>query len=298
MTGTNFNSGPNPGRPVRAVEEPLWRAMWAADGPASITELQARTRSRRGGIQLRLARWVAAGLVTRVAAEPLRFAIAPGVAREPLPPRPGDAGPRQARSARDTLWAALCASPAPVTVIDLRARTGGDRTVILRQLTRWVAAGRVTRIAGQPVRFAIADAAERAAQPPQVNATGAARPRLRTAREKLWSAMRVLREFDLPTLTMTSGASRRSAEELINVLHRAGHLRQLVRGNPTTGVWSTYRLVRNSGPKAPIVRHRLAANGRLRELVDGNTGRCFDISPRATSLRKRRSATVADGGVG
>lgn len=287
------------GRPVRAVEEPLWRALWAANGPASITELQARTQSLRNGIQLRLARWVAAGLVTRIAGEPLRFAVAAGGERGPLPPRARDAGTAQERSTGDTLWRALCASPAPVTVMDLRARTGGDRTVILRQLNRWVAKGLVTRFESEPDRFAMTDTADRTPQPPQVNASGIAHPRLRTAREKLWSAMRVLREFDLPTLTMTSGASRRSAEELINVLHRAGHLRQLVRGNPTTGVWSTYRLVRNSGPRAPLVRHRLAADGRRqRELVDGNTGHRFDISPHATSLRKRRSATVADGGVG
>ena len=198
------------------------------------------------------------------------------------------------RQVEAPLWRALAQAEAPASIAELHLATRAHPNAIQHRLSRWVSAGFVTRLEGRPKRFAMNDTTERTPAPPRVDVAGRARPRQRTAREKLWSAMRVLPSFDVPTLVMTAGTSRRSAEDLVNCLHRAGHLRQLSRGNGTTGTWSTYRLVRNTGPKAPSIRH---GHGR-RELVDGNTGERIDISPAAVSLRSKRADPVADGGVG
>lgn len=199
----------------------------------------------------------------------------------------------------EPLWRALGQAGEPRSVAELHLAIAAHPNAIQHRLSRWVSAGFVTRHEGRPKRYAMNDTTERTATPPRVDLAGRAAPRQRTAREKLWSAMRVLPSFDVPTLVMTSGATRRSAEDLVNCLHRAGYLRQTARGNSTTGAWSTYRLVRNTGPKAPKVSHHVAVDGRRRrEVVDGNTGGRTDISPAAISLRSKSSPAAADGGVG
>lgn len=197
------------------------------------------------------------------------------------------------------LWRALAQAGAPRSVAELHLAIAAHPNAIQHRLSRWVSAGFVTRHEGRPKRYAMNDTTDRTATPPRVDIAGRAAPRERTAREKLWSAMRVLPSFDVPTLVMTSGATRRSAEELVNVLHRAGYLRQIARGNSRTGVWSTYRLIRNTGPKAPKVSHHVALDvHRRRELVDGNNGARTDISPASISLRSKAAPAAADGGVG
>ncbi|MCP4026589.1 MAG: hypothetical protein GY736_09815 [Sphingomonas sp.] len=201
----------------------------------------------------------------------------------------------------EPLWRALSAAAAPATVHELHLATAAHPNAIQHRLSRWVSAGLVTRTEGSPRRFAMTDTTERTPRPPRVDLTGRIAVRRRTAREALWSAMRVLSRhgsFDVPTLQMTAGVSRRSTEEMLNVLHRSGHVRQLARGNSQTGSWSTYRLVRNTGPKAPVVRQQVADGVRRRLVVDGNTGIATDISPAAVSLRRKDTDPAAAGGEG
>lgn len=194
------------------------------------------------------------------------------------------------------LWRNLTGADAPVSVADLHRATSAHPNSIEHRLTRWVRAGLITRIEGTPLRYVMNDNAPRSPLPPRVSIDGTVRPRpVATTRERLWRSMRVLRSFDLPALMMAAEAGRRSAEDLINCLCRAGYLRMTSRGQSMRGTWSTYRLVRNTGPRAPSVTKRIVEGRRLRELVDRNTGQRTDISPAAVSLR-RSSQPVEDGG--
>lgn len=190
------------------------------------------------------------------------------------------------------LWRTLGAAACPASIAELHLATRAHPNAIQHRLDRWVRAGLVTRLEGTPKRYAMNDDTPRTPQPPRVAIDGRATARQSSQRERLWRAMRVLPGFDVPGLMLVANASRRSVETLINALHRAGYLRQLSRGNSVKATWSTYRLVRNTGPAAPSVN---MARGVL---TDGNTGNVTDISSAAVSLRKGRAAAPVDGGVG
>lgn len=195
------------------------------------------------------------------------------------------------------LWRRLTEAGEPASIRELHLATHAHPNAIQHRLDRWVRAGLVTRLEGKPKRYAMNDDTPRTPEPPKVAIDGKTTPRAPTARDRLWRTMRVLPSFDLPTLQIVATTSRRSAEDMINCLQRAGYLRQLSRGNGTKGTWSTYRLIRNTGPRTPSIQHRAAGDRRVRELVDINTGRRTDISPAAVSLRKRSNEAPADGGV-
>ena len=196
-----------------------------------------------------------------------------------------------ARAVEAPLWRQLAAAPSPASVAELHLATRAHPNAIQHRLDRWVRAGLVTRIEGSPKRFAMNDDTPRTPRPPRVAIDGRAAPRAPTQRQRLWRAMRVLPSFDIPGLMLTAAVTGRSAVTTVNQLLRAGYLRKVGRGNGASGAWSTYRLVRDTGPVAPVV------NAQRGTLTDGNTGRVTDIAPGAVSLRSRRAAAVADGGV-
>ena len=130
--------------------------------------------------------------------------------------------------------------------------------------------------------------------------------RRRTARERIWATMRVLKKFDVPMLMMTAEANRRSCEDFINLLARAGYVRTLShpvarRAAPPAAEagqgrglsaasranlyvardWSTYQLVRSTGPRCPTITNPPEGE---RELIDPNTGASVPIGP---GLRSR-----------
>lgn len=185
------------------------------------------------------------------------------------------------------LWRTLAATPTPASIAELHLACRAKPNAIQHRLSRWVLAGLVTRIEGRPKRFVMSDSTERTAEPPIVAIDGRAKPRVRTARDRMWSAIRVLKRFDLPTLMISSGASRRSAEDFVNCLQRAGYLSRLHRGNARRGDWSRYSLVNNPGPRTP----RITTQAGQRLLIDGNTGQRHDISPGTVNLHRPFPAT-------
>jgi hypothetical protein len=180
------------------------------------------------------------------------------------------------------LWQALRAAAEPASIAELHKATGVHPNTAQLRLLRWVRAGLAEELAVKPKRFLMRPDAP--AQPPTVNASGRL-GRHRTANERIWSAIRVCKSFDLPTLQMSSQASRRSIETFLNALQRAGVVRIVKRGNSMRGDWSTYALAQNLGPKTPRVSWEQFDGERRRALVDPNTGRIIDISPAAVSLR-------------
>lgn len=195
------------------------------------------------------------------------------------------------RAVEAPLWRVMLSADRPMSASELHRATAAHPNAIQARLRRWELAGFVARHGVAPARFALTDAARAANDdqqgPPQVMRDGTVRARRRTDRARLWSAMRVLKQFTLPELLIASGATRRSAEDLINCLCRAGYLRVEHRGNQTKGEWSSYRLTRVVGPRAPSIRQRVEGGVRHRLLVDPNTNAEIDISPGVASLRRQ-----------
>lgn len=183
------------------------------------------------------------------------------------------------------LWHALRAGEA-ASVAELHRACGAHPNAVHQRLMRWVRVGLVEQIDGQPKRFALIDPAHAPARPPSVGRDNVARARRVTAQSKMWRAMRVLRSFDLPTVMMTAGTSRQASAAFIALLARAGYLRRIKRGGPAEGGWAVYRMVRDTGPLAPVVRTVQAPFQRF--LVDANTGEQFGA---------KESTADPDGGV-
>jgi len=186
------------------------------------------------------------------------------------------------------LWNALRTAGGPATVSELHIASRAHPNAIQLRLRRWVRAGFVNDLGGRPKLFIMSSTAPNIPVPPRMGEACKPLPP-RTTRERLWSSIRVLKTFDLPTLMISAEASRRSAEEFINCLLQADYIARMSRGNSMRGDWSTYQLRARSGPKAPVIKHGTENGVRFRRLYDPNNGSTHDISPgrsRSTSDAK------------
>jgi hypothetical protein len=98
------------------------------------------------------------------------------------------------------------------------------------------------------------------------------RPRRRTQRDRMWTAMLVLRKFRISDLEITAGATVASAQRYVAVLEAAGYLSRLrpERGTaPTSNGFVRWLLIRPSGAQAPIYRPSRS------EVYDPNTAEVF-----------------------
>ncbi|HEX8224488.1 MAG TPA: hypothetical protein VF605_11790 [Allosphingosinicella sp.] len=284
--------------PTGEVALPLWRALRRAKAPATVGELHKASNAHPAAIQVRLQRWRAAGFVDVLPPEPHRYEIAPAFASQIEAPSFG--------TLSSDAWTALRRLGRPATLEEIIAASGvADRPLYCR-LLRWRRRGAIVKHEQLPRRYALSPAAPDVAEPPQVAPTGEVREQRPSARERMWRAMRILKRFDVPVLMMTAEAKRRSCEDFINLLSRGGYLRRLdtpAKRGPTlrvgtdergrglsaasqanlnfTRTWSTYQLVRNTGPKAPTITN---PRGGERQLLDGNTGEAVTLKP----LRRAR----------
>ena len=80
-------------------------------------------------------------------------------------------------------------------------------------------------------------------------------PAHRDKREKLWQAMRQVRVFDSAQLATVTGQNQGAISRTLKFLCDEGYL-VILQGNASgkPGSWITYRLVRDSGPLAPMRR--------------------------------------------
>lgn len=85
------------------------------------------------------------------------------------------------------------------------------------------------------------------------------RRRMWTQREKVWTSMRVMRQFSIRDLVATAEASESTVRKYVRHLLQAGYIRVTHRTNFRLLNDTTYRLVRNTGPAAPRVRKRPVA---------------------------------------
>ena len=104
-------------------------------------------------------------------------------------------------------------------------------------------------------------------------------PKRRDAIDRIWSALRVLqRDVDIRELAMTAGAPESSTGDYVRLLVRADYVRVISYANGRRGALTKYRLVRNSGAKAP--RRAISV------IFDANDGATYPLPHRHTPRGK------------
>jgi DNA-binding MarR family transcriptional regulator len=86
----------------------------------------------------------------------------------------------------------------------------------------------------------------------------------------MWRSMRILKVFTAPEIaqissTPTVSVTDFTAQSYIGMLFATGFLAVVEKANPALGRKASYRLVRNEGPKPPMIQ-------RVKQVYDPNTG--------------------------
>lgn len=148
-------------------------------------------------------------------------------------PSPVRAGLRESERISDPatqLWVELRFTAVPRSFFDLysaaRDRTGMDLHGALRLVDGWVEGGFVERL-GQPHVYRATEAGLRRRDPPPMPERISQRPRAivpGSARARMWTAMRILRRFDLVQLVMAARVARTAARDFVRLMSLAGYL--------------------------------------------------------------------------
>lgn len=110
--------------------------------------------------------------------------------------------------------------------------------------------------------------------------TGKRNASMRSLRAKLWAALRALEKGTVNDLlelaqTGTEKNATNNAQRYIAALRHAGYVRRLMQLEPGTAPTSNgfprYLLVKNTGPKAPVV------DNKKKIVRDQNTGKIFQL---------------------
>jgi hypothetical protein len=173
-------------------------------------------------------------------------------------------------------WTILRFAKAPVRLADIiLANDAGVAPVNLADtihlLDRWRGAGLIDRIE-KPESYIMHAEARNFRDPPAVGETARA-PKPRSTRQRIWSAVRVMKRFDLVEICFAASVKRPAARRVLNELTRAGYL---VRTDKSDDDQPRWRLIRPSGPRHPDVEYC----GRTTvALVDRNSGERFALTP-------------------
>lgn len=89
----------------------------------------------------------------------------------------------------------------------------------------------------------------------------------------MWRSMRMLGTFDhralaLHSSTSTATVTQETAKAYCSMLFRTGFLRAVQKSNPLKGQMAVYRLIRNDGPKPPMIQ-------RVKQVYDPNTNTVY-----------------------
>lgn len=203
---------------------------------------------------------------------------------------------REAFRPRLRVWAAMRTFDRPFTASDIQPLTGVGLGEIARLLFGWNGRGLLLRLPNS-TSFTMTDTARSHAKPLPIKTEKASPIPRRSGRQRLWSAMRVLRTFDLPTLCMASGTSEANARLFLRSLVNA---RYVSRAGETSSGRSLFNLLRDSGPLHPILRKHADGAFTVVDLADRNDGsviRIRTVQPVACD-RIESEPTLQDGGVG
>lgn len=174
-------------------------------------------------------------------------------------------------------WTHLRFAQAPVRLADLvlaNDDAGAARPALadtIRLLDRWRGAGLIDRIE-KPESYIMHAQARTFRDPPAVGETARA-PKPRSTRQRIWSAVRVMKRFDLVEICIAASVEKRTARRFLNQLTRAGYLCRTDRHGDDQPRW---RLSRPSGPTHPGVEY---AGRTVVALIDRHSGQRFALSP-------------------
>ena len=182
-------------------------------------------------------------------------------------------------------WTILRFAQAPVRLVDIIFANDSpdtrcpDLTATIHLLNRWRGAGLIERI-DKPESYIMHAQARTFRDPPAVGET-AREPKPRSTRQRIWSAVRVMKKFDLVEICFAASVNRSIARRILNELTRAGYLARTDRAGDDHPRW---RLIRPSGPHHP----RIEYEGRtVVALIDRNSGKRFPLSPTQNFLAGR-----------
>ena len=202
------------------------------------------------------------------------------------------------------VWAALRAADRPMTRFELWQHGGGSMRSVGAKLHRWAKAGFVETVDLGPV----SDRAQRAdgrragprdgwrmlpgapLKPPPTSPQGKAHMKP-SAQDRLWLAMRAIRQFGVAELAYSASCPVNNAEVYVGRLLRAGYVRRLRPASAERGP-AIYLLARCSGPRAPVVSwQRHPGGAAVFTLRDPNSGAVVPL-PAARPPRARPSVAA------
>jgi hypothetical protein len=173
-------------------------------------------------------------------------------------------------------WTILRFAQAPIRLADIilandagMVRPSLAETIHL--LDRWRGAGLIDRIE-KPESYIMHAEARNFRDPPAVGEAARA-PKPRSTRQRIWSAVRVMKRFDLVEICFAATVEKRAARRVLNQLTRAGYLARTDRAGDDQPRW---RLTRPSGPRHPDVEY---VGRTVVALVDRNSGERFALLP-------------------
>ena len=182
--------------------------------------------------------------------------------------RPVDHG----AAGRQEIWQAVKKVGGPFTVSEIAAASGVSRAPVMRYLKALAAAGyleALPALSGQAASWRLAK--DIGFHAPRVRADGT-KVTQGEITSQLWRAMYMLKDFDFGDLVHHASIdiSEATAKDYCKRLLAAGYLKVLVTADPHLSRIAKYRLIRNSGPRAPQVQ-------RVRQVFDPNTGAVYPV---------------------
>ena len=100
------------------------------------------------------------------------------------------------------------------------------------------------------------------------------------ARQRLWNALRIYKRFTAAEIAPVADASPANVQKYLRALAQAGYLRlERAKRNGAVDGHAVWRLIRNSGPRCPIVRADDTG------VYDPNTGHLYPLNPTAHARR-------------
>lgn len=196
---------------------------------------------------------------------------------------------RRIANATIQTWVELRFAKAPLTFADIyfavRERTPmvSSRTM-WSNLQTWARAGFIL-MAERPIQFAIIESARGCIDPPPASIAPRGRICQRSPRQRLWTAMRVLKRFDLVQLRLAADVSVPRAKDFLRTMTRAGYLRIIA--SPSTHLsWALG--ARHCGPLPPAVHHLRIDGMPIMRVTDRNDGTVIDVPLRPHWPDRRR----------
>lgn len=175
------------------------------------------------------------------------------------------------------LWRFLRFERAPLELRDIWQNTGVGITELQRLLRLWISRGLLNSNRNMK-GLIMAETARRYRNPPIVHSPrpkGNTKPSLRfvkSGRRRAWTAMRIMKRFDIPMLIMTAEVNKASIGDYLRQLERAGYIERCEAAGQSEPQW---RIVQDTGPKPPAMQRRRYGGQMMVELHDRNLDQTF-----------------------